>query len=87
MSQGLWSLVTMIASGLSGKKARGTLNNTYCIPISLVKGPLWYRAVLGQNGLGPLVTLTGCIDQDKYVDCLAKRFLLWYDKLHKDTDK
>ena len=38
------------------------------------------------GGVGPLVTLQGNIDQDKYVSCLAENFLPWFEKLSNRTN-
>ena len=51
------------------------------------KGSVMVWGCFWAGGIGPLVTLTGNIDQDKYVNCLADHFLPWYEKLFKDTGK
>ena len=45
------------------------------------KGSIMVWGCFWAGGLGPLVTLTGTVNQEKYVDCLANNFLPWYQKL------
>ncbi|KAI8388619.1 uncharacterized protein BYT42DRAFT_631712 [Radiomyces spectabilis] len=33
-----------------------------------------------EGRLGPLVTLTCNVNQDKYIDCLTNKFLPWYQE-------
>jgi hypothetical protein len=35
------------------------------------------------GGFGPLATLKGKVDQQKYVECLEEHFLPWYNELKK----
>ena len=45
------------------------------------KGSVMVWGCFWSGGLGPLVTLKGSVDQDKYVDCLSQKFLPWLDEL------
>ncbi|KAI8391680.1 uncharacterized protein BYT42DRAFT_629540 [Radiomyces spectabilis] len=51
------------------------------------KGSIMVWGCFWEGGLGPLVTLTGNVDQVKYVDCLTNRFLSWYQDLTESTGK
>lgn len=51
------------------------------------KGSVMVWGCFWAGGIGPLKTLTGNIDQDKYVDCLASEFLPWYEEITADTGK
>lgn len=47
----------------------------------MVWGCFWF------GGIGPLVTMTGTVNQEKYIDCLANHFLPWYEKLSQEQNK
>jgi len=51
------------------------------------KGSVMVWGCFWAGGIGPLATLTGTVDQDKYVDCLATHFLPWFQKLTEETNK
>jgi transposase len=38
------------------------------------------------GGLGPLVTLKGKVDQEKYIECLSTEFLPWLEKIKAEHD-
>jgi transposase len=45
------------------------------------KGSVMVWGCFWAGGLGPLVTLKGKIDQEKYIDCLKTNFLPWLEKI------
>ena len=45
------------------------------------KGSVMVWGCFWAGGLGPLVTLKGSVDQEKYVNCLSQNFLPWLEQL------
>ena len=51
------------------------------------KGSIMFWGCFWFGGLGPLVTMTGKINQEAYVDCLSKKYLPWLQELSTETGK
>jgi transposase len=58
------------------------LYNRHVLPtFKFGKGSVMVWGCFWAEGLGPLVTLKGKVDQEKYIKCLEEHFLPWYNKL------
>jgi hypothetical protein len=57
------------------------LYNRYVLPtFKFGKGSVMVWGCFWAGGFGPLVTLKGKVDQEKYVKCLEEHFLPWYNE-------
>jgi transposase len=48
------------------------------------KGSVMVWGCFWAGGLGPLVTIEGKVDQEKYIDCLKTNFLPWLENIKSD---
>ncbi|KAI9309831.1 hypothetical protein BX666DRAFT_1828220, partial [Dichotomocladium elegans] len=75
--------------GVKVIRRKGERLNSDCVlsTYKFDKGSAVVWGCFWSEGLGPLVTLKGNDNRDKYLDCLSKKFLPWLEQLTEEHGK